>query len=207
MDVTRALSEIAEIHQQIAKGEIYRGYRPLPIAASGVIGLAAAVAQPARSVTDPLSFLRFWSVVAVVAGVIGISEIAYRYVMHEDPSGRRRTRQVLGQFFPAIVAAAVLTLSFVQVSPKLVSLLPGVWAVCFAVGAFASRPYLPRASSLVALYYFVAGSVLLWIANVDAPFVGWHVGGTFGVGQLLAAAILYWQLERDQDRSWEPRRP
>jgi len=36
VDVTRALDQIAEIHGQIAKGELYRGYRSLPIAASGV---------------------------------------------------------------------------------------------------------------------------------------------------------------------------
>ncbi len=31
VDVTRALDQIAEIHQQIAKGEMYRGYRSLPL--------------------------------------------------------------------------------------------------------------------------------------------------------------------------------
>ena len=37
VDVTRALDQIAEIHQQMAKGEVYRGYRSLPIAASGTV--------------------------------------------------------------------------------------------------------------------------------------------------------------------------
>jgi len=35
VDVSRALDQIAEIHQQMAKGELYRGYRSLPLAASG----------------------------------------------------------------------------------------------------------------------------------------------------------------------------
>jgi TctA family transporter len=196
MDFPRALTQIAEIHQQIAKGEIYRGYRPLPIAASGMVGGAAAFAQPAPSQLDPVMFVWYWTVVAAVAAVVGISEIAYNYVFHEEASGRRRTRMVLGQFLPGILGAAVLTASFVHVSPRLVALLPGVWAICFGIGTFSSRPYLPRASGFIALFYFAVGSLLLWTASLDAPLNGWLVGGTFGVGQLLAALVLYWKLER-----------
>jgi hypothetical protein len=196
MDFPRALTQIAEIHQQIAKGEIYRGYRPLPIAASGLVGVAAALAQPGQ--LGPVLFVWYWTIVAAVAAVVGISEIAYNYVFYEEASGRRRTRMVLGQFLPGILGAAVLTGSFVHVSPRLVALLPGVWAICFGIGTFSSRPYLPRASGLVALFYFAVGSLLLWTARLDAPVNGWLVGGTFGAGQLLAALVLYWKLERPE---------
>ena len=201
MDFTRALTEIAEIHQQIAKGEIYRGYRSVPIAASGLVGIVAAVAQPiVQPVTDPIAFVWYWAAVAAVAALLGVSEIAYNYVVHDHASGRRRTRQVLGQFLPSIVGATVLTVSFVNVSPRLVALLPGVWAICFGIGTFSSRPYLPRTSALVACFYIAAGSLLLATASLETPLSGWHVGGTFGAGQLLAAAVLYWELERDKVR-------
>ena len=196
MDFPRALTQIAEIHEQIAKGEIYRGYRPLPIAASGLVGVAAALAQPEAAGTQPMTFVWYWTIVAIVAALVGISEIAYNYVFHEPASGRRRTRMVVGQFLPGILGAAVLTGSFVHVSPRLVSLLPGVWAICFGIGTFSSRPYLPRASGGVALFYFAVGSLLLWTASLDAPLNGWQVGGTFGAGQLLAAMVLYWKIER-----------
>src|SRR5688572_4716583 len=198
MDFPRALSEIAEIHKQIAKGEIYRGYRSLPIAASGLVGVAAAAAQPAASAMDgPVAIVWYWTAVAALAALVGVSEIAYNYLVHEQASGRRRTRLVLGQFLPGILGAAVLTASFVHVSPRLLALLPGMWAICFGVGTFASRPYLPRASLLVALFYFAAGSLLLWTADLDAAFNPWSVGGTFAIGQLLAAMVLYWTLERN----------
>jgi len=196
MDFPRALTQIAEIHQQIAKGEIYRGYRPLPIAASGLVGVAAALALPESTAVEPLLFVWYWTIVAMVAALVGVSEIAYNYVFHEQASGRRRTRMVLGQFLPGILGAAVLTGSFVHVSPRLVALLPGVWAICFGIGTFSSRPYLPRAAGVVALFYFVVGSLLLWSASLDAPLNGWLVGGTLGAGQLLAAMVLYWKLER-----------
>jgi hypothetical protein len=198
MDLPRALAEIAEIHQQIAKGEVYRGYRSLPIAASGLIGAAAAWFQDASlGSRDPVGFVVYWSAAAAVAALVGASEIFYNYVVHDDAASRRRTRQVLGQFMPSVLAAAIITASFVHLSGALVALLPGLWAICFGLGTFASRPYLPRASGYVALFYYVAGVVLLWIARgPDAPS-GWWIGATFGVGQILAALVLYWNLERE----------
>jgi hypothetical protein len=199
MDVSRALTQIAEIHQQIAKGEVYRGYRSVPVAASGVIGLVAAAVQPRHLATaDPGAFVLYWSSVAAIAGLVGISEIAYNYLVRENVADRRRTRRVISQFLPGVMAAVAVTASFMHLSVTLVPLLPGIWAICFGIGVFASRPYLPRASGFVALFYYAAGFVLLWRAQGIASLDAWWVGGTFGVGQLMAAMVLYWHLERHE---------
>jgi hypothetical protein len=199
MDLSRALGQLADIHQQMAKGEMYRGYRSLPVAASGVMGFVAAWAQPpAFGVSDPVGFVLYWTAIATCAGFVGASEIIYNYVVHDDLAARRRTRQVVGQFLPSLLAGAVITASFVHLSAALVSLLPGLWAICFGIGTFASRPYLPRASGWVALFYYAAGIALLWIARGPEPLRGWSVGATFGVGQLMAAMVLYWNLERKE---------
>lgn len=200
MDFTRALSQIAEIHQQIAKGEVYRGYRSLPVAASGVVGLVAAWAQtPAIGAADGVGFVIYWATVGACAGFLGVSEILYNYVVHENAAERRRTRQVIGQFMPSVLAGALIAAAFMHVSPFLAVFLPGLWAICFGLGVFASRPYLPRASGFVALFYYAAGVTLLWIAHGAGPLSGWWVGGTFGVGQLFAALVLYWNLERNAE--------
>lgn len=197
MDYTRALDQIADIHQQMAKGEIYRGYRSLPLAASGLIGFAAGWMQkPALGANDPIGFVLYWSAIAACASFVGASEIIYNYIVHEDVAARRRTRQVVGQFLPSVLAGAIVTASFVHLNAALVPLLPGVWAICFGLGVFASRPYLPRATGWVALFYYMVGIALLWNARGPEPVRGWWVGGTFGMGQLLAAAVLYWNLER-----------
>jgi hypothetical protein len=197
VDVTRALDQIAEIHQQIAKGEMYRGYRSLPLAASGLIGLAGAWLQPSSlGSADPIGFVVYWTAMAAGAGFVGSSEIIYNYVVHESASRRRKTREVVGQFLPSVLAGVAITMCFTHLSPALVSLLPGLWAICFGLGTFASRPYLPRASGWVALFYYATGFTLLWIAHGSAPLTGWWVGGVFGVGQLLAALVIWWNLER-----------
>jgi len=199
MDVLRALSQITDIHEQIAKGEVYRGYRSLPVAASGLIGLAAAWMQkPGLESSDPVGFVLYWVGVASIAAFVGTSEIVYNYVVHDDRSARRRTRMVVGQFLPSVLAGGVISASFVHLSDQLVSLLPGLWAICFGIGTFASRPYLPRSSGWVACFYYVAGFALLWIARGPQPPWGWLVGGVFGTGQLAAALVLYWNLERDR---------
>jgi hypothetical protein len=198
MDLSRALGQLADIHQQIAKGEIYRGYRSVPIAASGLIGMAAAWAQaPGLGVNDPVGFVLYWSSIAGCAALVGTSEIIFNYIVRDDRADRRRTRQVVGQFLPSVLAGAIITVSLVHLSAALVPLLPGLWAICFGLGIFASRPYLPRASGWVALFYYTAGIALLWFARGPEPLRAWWVGGTFGTGQLLAAFVLFWNLERE----------
>lgn len=196
VDAIRALDQIEEIHRQIAKGEVYRGYRSFPVALSGLMGLVAAWLQPAGLGTgDPIGFVLYWTSIASGAAFIGSSEIIYNYWVHEDVSGRRHTRMVVGQFLPSLVGGIAITICFAHLNAAFVPLLPGLWAICFGVGIFASRPYLPRASGWVALFYYAAGFALLWIASAG-PLTGWSVGGTFGAGQLLAAAVLWWNLER-----------
>ena len=191
MDLSRALADIAEIQAQVAKGEIYRGYRPLPMAASGLIGLIAAwLQQPQLGASDPVGFVLYWVVVAVFAGFVGASEILFNYVVHDRGAARRQTRRVVGQILPGFLAGVIITGCFVRLNETLVPLLPGLWAICFGIAAFASRPYLPSGTVFVALLYYAAGVWLLWIAQ-SQPLSGWWVGGPFGAGQLMAAAVLF----------------
>ena len=48
----------------------------------------------------------------------------------------------------------------------------------------------------MALFYYAAGIALLWRASGPQSLNGWWVGATFGIGQLLSALVLYWNLER-----------
>jgi hypothetical protein len=201
MNHAEALDQISEIHKHLARSEVYRGYRPLPVALSGVLGLVAAWLQaPALGANDPVGFVIYWSAIAAAAAAIGSSEIVFNYTFREAAHERRKTRLVVAQFVPSVFAAALVTLTLVRLSAALVPLLPGLWAALFGVAIFAARPYLPRATGWVALFYLAAGAGLLWQA-ARVPPSAWTVGGTFGVGQLLAGLVLLRNLERRSEWS------
>lgn len=195
-DVTRALEQIAEIHGHLAKGEVYRGWRWFPVASSGLVGLAAGLWQSMYGrPLDPSSFTTYWAGVAVLSLTVGCSEIAWRYV-RASATERRQSRCVFGQLLPALVAGAIATVALLRLDPALVVLFPGLWALLYGVAIFAARPYIPRASGWVALYFWSAGLGLLWTAGGVETLSPWSVGATFGIGQLLGALALYWNLER-----------
>src|SRR5260221_5467998 len=124
VDVARALDQIAEIHRQMAKGEVYRGYRSLPLAASGLMGIAAVWLQPATLGTaDPIGFVLYWTVIAAGAGVVGARGIIYSYV-RGDGSSPPQTGKVVGQFLPSLVVAAGIAARFTHFSAAPVPPLP-----------------------------------------------------------------------------------
>jgi hypothetical protein len=195
MELHRALAQVAEIQEHLSRTEVYRGYRSLPVAASGIIGLIAAALQPSELAHDAFGFVLYWTSIAAAAAIVGTSEIAYNYIVRDHALARHGTRRVVGQLLPSILGGAIITVCLVRLSPALVRLLPGIWAICFGVGIFACRPFLVRASGWVALYFYAAGVALLWTAGSHETLNAWTVGGTFGFGQLLTAAVLYWNLE------------
>jgi hypothetical protein len=200
MRVTDALDQLSAIHDQLAKAEVYRGYHAVGVALSGLVGLLAAVAQPwLVAADDPAGFVRFWLAAAAVAAALGGGATAHAYLFRDDAYSRRRTRRVAGQFLPCVVAGVVVTLGMRNAGPAEVALLPGLWAVVFGLGVFASRPYLPRATGWVGLFYLTAGGFLLAVAPSGASLSGWGVGGTFGVGQLMTALALHRNVERRDD--------
>jgi hypothetical protein len=66
----------------------------------------------------------------------------------------------------------------------------------FSLGVFASCRLLPRSVFAVGVFYMAAGIMSLVWARGDAALSPWAMGLPFGVGQLLAAAMLYVTLER-----------
>jgi hypothetical protein len=168
------------------------------------MGLLAAWLQPTGLSRDPTGFVIYWMVVATCAGFVGVSEVLYNYIVHDEAYSRRRTRRVIGQVLPGLALGAAVTAACVHLGETYVTLLPGLWAILFGLGIFSSRPYLVRASGWVALFFCVAGVALLATATRPETLNPWAVGGTFGVGQLLSACVLYWNLERYDNAEADP---
>ncbi|QDT54678.1 hypothetical protein Pan44_27130 [Caulifigura coniformis] len=199
MQLEHALLEIAEIRERMASTQVFRGYRAEIAAASGGLALLAAGLQ-GRIVTDPVGdipgFVRFWSAVAALAIVATAIDLGVRW--YRDGSGRERVRilNAVRALVPCLVTGALVTAVVVKFAPELGWTLPGLWSLLFAQGLFASTPLLPRSAWWVGGYYVAAGLVVLGVAHDTRALAGWTMGVTFGVGQLLAAAVLFFSLER-----------
>lgn len=192
-----ALDQIAEIRQRLADTDQFRGFRAAPVVLSGILAIAAATAQPVL-VPDPTgdlpAYLGLW--VAVAAVSVAATGLTMYLRDHFGPS---RTRHVtwlaLRQFAPCLLAGALVTVALAA-APDAAALLPGLWQVLFSLGVFASARLLPRATFAVGVFYLFAGTWVLVLARGESALAPWAMGGPFGVGQLLTAAVLYWNLER-----------
>jgi hypothetical protein len=193
----RAYSRISEIHDHLARSEVYRGFRSLPIALSGVMALVAAALQDSILGPDPvLSFIWYWTAVAALNMLFTGGGILYNYINNESIADRKRTQRVIGQFLPCMAVGVIITAAAIGIKQFPLDFLPGVWAVIFSLGVFASRPYLPRIIGWVGMFYLVAGTYLMVMANGFSP---WGMGIVFGLGQSMSAFVLYWNLERKQN--------
>jgi hypothetical protein len=117
--------------------------------------------------------------------------------------GASRTRAVtwlaLSQFAPCLLAGVLVTLAIARFAPDHAELLPGLWQVLFSLGVFASCRLLPRAVFAVGIWYLLCGAAVLALARGESALSPWAMGVPFGVGQLVTAAILYWNLERNHE--------
>jgi hypothetical protein len=207
MDLREALDSIAVIRRRMAESEVFRGYRALPVALSAIFALLAGFVQPAilpRPEQNVAGYVALWSVVAMLS--IGAAGLAM--YIRDQMVGASVTRPVtwlaVGQFVPCLVAAAAVTVAVVRVAPESAWLLPGLWQVFFSQGVFASCRLLPRPAFAVGVFYLAAGIATLLFARGTFALSPWAMALPFGLGQLLAAAVLYWTLERTDDQASRP---
>jgi hypothetical protein len=199
MDLRDALCQVSEIRRQMARSEVFRGYRSLTVGVSGGLAAVAAAIQPfliPSPVDDLDTYLSLWIVVAAISVLIAGAEMWWRARMSGPGLSRQMMLLAVEQFVPSIVAGALLTLCVYRVAPEVAWMLPGLWAIVFSLGLFASCRLLPRPVFWVGGYYFVCGfGCLIWGHGASA-LSPWQMAVTFGGGQLIGAAILYWTLER-----------
>ena len=93
------------------------------------------------------------------------------------------------------MAGGLLTFVLIRFAPRASGCCPGLWQILFSLGVFASCRLLPRATFSVAVFYLATGLACLALARGEFALSPWAMGLPFGVGQLLAAAVLYRTLE------------
>lgn len=200
MNLDEALAQIAEIRAQMSRAETFRGYRAATVAFSGLLAIGAGVVQQAW-IPDPPSqiesYLTLWITAAAVSLMATGLEMGIRCYYNASPRNTRITLLAIEQFLPCVMAGALVTTVLVRFARESLWMLPGLWCLLFSLGVFASYRLLPRAVFWVAAFYLAAGGY--WLSAGGAALAPWAMAGTFGVGQLGGAVLLYLKLERSHD--------
>jgi hypothetical protein len=204
-DLNEALTEITAIRRQIVRTAEFRGYGPITVAMTGLVAIAAAAVQGRFFPTaahDVVTYLILWiSTAAVAISLIGFEMVIRSRTIHSSLA-QEMVLHAVEQLVPSGVAGLLLTAVLIKAAPEAVWMLPGLWQILFSLGVFASARFLPRAVLAVAFWYLFAGLVGLFWAATERTLSPWMMGLPYGIGQLLAAAILQWS-ETGTDGSFE----
>lgn len=197
-ELRQALDDINTIRSQVARGTQFRGYGPVSVASSGVLALAVAAGQihwAQSSEHDLKPFLLIWIATAAVAVFLSALETVFRVRRVHSGLALEMIQAAVEQFLPCIVVGLLLTVVLIRVAPQDSWMLPGLWAVFFSLGVFASCRFLPRQMFAVGAWYLAAGLASLLIAAGHHALLPWAMGISFGIGQLLVAAVLHFGFE------------
>jgi hypothetical protein len=199
MELREALERIAEIRQRLAEAELFRGYRSLPAALTGVLALLAGLLQPlvvGDPVQEPFAFVLLWSGVAALGLAASLAAMWLRDRALGGERSQSSPRVGLAPMLPCLLAGAGVTGMLLCHAPEAAWLLPGLWQVLYSQGLFAACRTLPRALGAVPAFYLLSGLATLGLARGPLALSPLAMALPFGFGQLLAAVLLYRVLER-----------
>ena len=107
-DLERALTDIRAMRSQIARGTEFRGYGPAAFAATGVLALLAALAQPhliENPATETVSYLGLWIATALVTAVIIGADVVTRSRRVHSGLADEMIQQAAERCFPPALPA------------------------------------------------------------------------------------------------------
>jgi len=194
-----ALDQITNIRSQMAATSVFRGYRCASTLVSAVVAVCTAVIQHLwipDSVHHVEQYLELWfSAGTICLGVVAAGMVI-RYRRSDSPLDRALAVTAIQQFLPCLIIGGLVTFVIGDVAWETMWIVPGLWAIFFGLGILASRPLLPAGTSIVGAFYLLSGLASIEWAGSHEAFSPWAMALPFGIGQAMAAGILYWKLER-----------
>ena len=192
-----ALEQITAIRSQLAATEHLKSLRAVPVAASGVLALLAAVAQSVwldAPLNYPRRYLLLWCGVALASAALAAVMVARRTLRCPLELSVANAWSAVRQFSPSLLVGAIVTTFVITRIPHLLWLLPGLWQLLFGLANLAAHRLLPRPAFLVGVAFLATGTCCLWFG--ERALDPWAMGLPFASGQLALAAILWWHNER-----------
>lgn len=152
--------------------------------AMGVTGLLAAVVASTQT-GFPIRWLAIWLSAAVVASAIGILSMAWKSKRLGTSLVSGPARRFALAFFPAVAAAAALTI--VLVSRSEFDLLPAIWLLLYGVAISAGGALSVRVVPFMGLALLLTGGAALLVPFATANLL---LGLGFGLIQIGGGLVI-----------------
>lgn len=193
-NVNKALADITDIRNQMAAGRMFRGFAPAVIALTGLFAallMAAQLLWPDALARDAMALLGWWVLAACMSVIfIGFEMLSLSRRYHGGLADSM-VMQVIQTFFPVGAIGAAIGFIILKNAPDLAWLLPGLWQLLIAMGTFSALKFLPKRVFIAGLWYFLAGSTVLFLGSLSQTLTPWAMGISFAFGQWIMAFILY----------------
>jgi hypothetical protein len=192
-ELNKALTDILEIRARVAAGTAFRGFGPIAMCVTALIGAAtAAISGLLFPHARPALFVGIWMAAGLLCAIVVRIEMQGRSRRHHSSLATTMINQAVEQFLPAATASVFLPLFILRFAPSSAWMLPGLWQILVSLGVFASVRSLPHGMMLAGGWYFLSGFVCLLIASGTHMLSPWLMGAPFFAGQMLIAVILYY---------------
>lgn len=201
MDVERALSDLAEVRERLARAERFEGYSGPAAAASGAAALIAGgvqfvrVAHPANAAAIS-AYLEIWMGCLAIALLLNYGAVGLWLLKNHRPSAQSQFRTAALSIAPSVLLGGALTAALVAHGAY--TLLPGTWFAFYAIGLFASRGAIPSRALAIMVAFGVLAIAFLATPLETISMSWWVMPLGFGVGQL-SIGYLLWRERRNAD--------
>ncbi|HUP46234.1 MAG TPA: hypothetical protein VM779_12055 [Thermoanaerobaculia bacterium] len=180
----RALDDLRYIRSAVESGGPFTAVSGLGGIAMGVVGLtASAVAAPMTA--EPHRWLTVWLSAAAVAAALGLIAMVRKSRLGGSSLASAPARRFALAFFPALVAAAMLTA--VLVSRGIFDLLPPLWLLLYGVAVSAGGALSVRVVPFMGLALLAVGLVALFVPFEAANLL---LGLGFGVVHIAGGVVI-----------------
>jgi hypothetical protein len=195
MELQRALSDLEEVRDRLARGQRFEGYSGPAAAASGVVAILAAFVQqqvaPLPRTPEALhAYVVIWLTCLAVALALNYGTVAAWVLKNRGPAAQSQFRSAARSIAPSIALGGLLTFALIDHSAY--GLLPGTWFALYAIGLSASGGAIPSAAHAVTIAFAALALVFLITPLAAVALAWWVMPLGFGIGQI-AIGYLIWK--------------
>ena len=206
-NLSKALSDIADIRDQIAGARLFRGFGPLVIGLTGALALcltALQLVRPEKFAPNINVYMSVWLIIAALSLVFIIAEMWALSQRHHRSMAFQMVRKVAEGFFPSLLAGAVIGVILIGHNSDVAVYLPALWQYMIAIGLFAAMGSLHRNIYLVAIWYFSCATTVFYLIASGHNLSPLHMGLPFGVGQILMGFVLAYSFPKAKEGPHDP---